>query len=481
MQFYKVDKNGLGDFGKISIKKIVKGATSTVRAVAKPVAKVGRIVAKPVAKVGIIAARPITKVGKIVAKPVVRIAKSPMAKIAASILSPAAALVAIPSLVVDVKSAQRQAANAASQMQEPDGPPVRIYLPDGSEAEIPSNYIVNGTYTENGVVWSTKPPKMVKIYSPYGETAEISEGLLVNGRYKDQAGNIWSTNYFAPSVSVAPTDVAQKVADSLTPTPVVDGPLVKVYSPDGMEGEIPSNYVVNGQYTEDGVTWTTTPPSTALQVQATPALPEPVASMVPAGMMVTPPAGTSVPDMIATSLQHQQELVPQEEVEYVTVYAPDGTEAEIARNELINGAYVEDGIVWSTTPPKNLQEQYQEDQDMNQDMNETGLTVWERIVSALSEYGPEKNLRGFGETEDETLSLIDRLTKQVQKGKAYATAGRKLVTAVKGKKSAPAPAVEVPERAASTGIPPAFVYGAAAVGVAGLGYALIKRIKSRKR
>jgi hypothetical protein len=51
----------------------------------------------------------------------------------------------------------------AEQVVEPasvmDGPLVNIYATDGSEGQIPNNYLVNGTFTdETGMVWSTKNP-----------------------------------------------------------------------------------------------------------------------------------------------------------------------------------------------------------------------------------------------------------------------------------------------------------------------------------
>ena len=70
--------------------------------------------------------------------------------------------------------------------------------------------------------------------------------------------------------AVPDTTVTQKIVDSLIPAPLVPAQAVQVqmtriYAPDGSEGEIESDQIVNGQYTEDGVVWSTTRPKPKVQ------------------------------------------------------------------------------------------------------------------------------------------------------------------------------------------------------------------------
>jgi hypothetical protein len=156
--------------------------------------------------------------------------------------------------------------------QVAEGPLVSIYLPDGSEAEIPSNYITNGIYVEDGVTWSSTPPKQITIYSPFNDEAVVPEGLLKNGQYIDEQGFTW-------------TQTRQQINN------------VTIYTANGDEAEIPSVYVKNGQYVEDGIKWSTTPPKT------------------------------------------------------VKIYSEFGDVAEVYEFMLTNGKYKDDeGYVWTTTP-----------------------------------------------------------------------------------------------------------------------------------
>jgi hypothetical protein len=434
--------NAFGDFGR-SLKKSIR---KVVSAPVKAVAKVATVVTKPVVRVATGVTRPFIRSAIGIAR------KNPLAMVGGAILGPTGAIIGS----VATKMTGASVNQGSEPVAVPDGPLVTIYAPDGSEGQIPSNYIVNGIYTADGVTWTTTAPKTVKIYSAYGDIAEVPEAMLTNGQYKDQDGNIWTTTVtvpqqiaasLAPSVSsvttptpaYAPdTTVAQKIADSLTPVVSVpqgqvvvpaqavsyDGPLVTMYSSDGRVGEIPSNYIVNGQYLEDGVLWTTIPPA------------------------------------------------PKEEP-LVTMYAPDGTEGQIPSNYVVNGKYTEDGVTWTIAPEK---------EGSNMISSASGKTIWQRIIESLASSG--KSLSGIGE-EDDTVSMLDRLTKQVEKGKAIATAGRKLVSAAKGKKNVPAATPALLDRPAGTqsmlGLPPAVVYGGATVSIAGLGYILYKLRKGKKR
>jgi len=67
-----------------------------------------------------------------------------------------------------------------------DGPLVNIYAPNGSEGQIPNNYLTNGTFTdETGMVWSTTPLK--------GATAEPTATMEIPARFSPQVDRqVWT-------------------------------------------------------------------------------------------------------------------------------------------------------------------------------------------------------------------------------------------------------------------------------------------------
>lgn len=504
--------NTFGDFGR-SLRKTISRAVS---APVKAVAKVATVVAKPVVSVAKPVARAATSITKPIARPIFRkvikpVVKNPMVKVAASLMSPAAALVAVPSLLVDIRSANRQAANAASggEVQVPDGPLVSIYAPDGSEGQIPSNYIVwqplvnrsdksVGTYTEDGVVWTTTAPPVAqqiatslapsvyptKTGQVWGYNSVTGEKTLgwkqADGTIKTGDGIVLLASdttvpqkiadSLIPALIPAPgTTVTQQIANALTPAPIVPVQAVQVsmtriFAPDGSEGEIESNQIVNGTYVEDGVIWSTTRPQQQQKAQA----------------QVT-------------------------QVKMVTIYAPDGSVGEIESDQVVNGKYTEDGVTWTTTAPV-----LKEGSSMRTSETEEAktLTFWQKILAALASGG---SLSGLG--EDPTVSQgidvitgepagaspssstsffsvdsLTKLTNKVAKVKAQAKAARKLKDVVMGKKSSPASVPALSDRSGQgqgsgglLGLPPAVVYGGATVSVAGLVYLLVKRRGKKKR
>ncbi len=409
------DDGTMGDFGRSwrkTIRNVVKAPVKVVTAVTKPVVKITSSVVKPIASVaGKIVPRQITNITKAITKPVIR-----------SVVKPAAAIISSP---FQTKKSE------ASVEVAIEAPSVTLYAPDGTEATLPGNLVVNGKYTENGVTWSTTKPAMVKIYSVYGDVAEIPETLIVSGKYTDQDGNVWTTT---------PT-VAQQVASTLTPAAGSVAPVTPVDA------------------------------SIAQKIAETLSAGPAVVSSTPVPQITVTPQ--TVTQQIANALAPVtiEPVVP--EGPMVTIYAPDGTEGEVPSNYIVNGTYTEDGIMWSTTKPE-----YEDEEVVPQ-------SFWQKFLAALK---GGNSLSGLG--EDDTVSMLERLTKQVEKGKAMATSARKLVGAVKGPKgsssAAPAPApMERTDDNTILGLPPAVVYGGATVTVAGLAYALYRmrqnKGKSKKR
>ena len=426
---------GFGDFG-FSVGRVlsapVRAVSSAVSTVTSPVTNVVRSVVSPVISAGQAITQPVVRtvmnVGQSAGQAVLKAGSkvNPMVR-AAAVFNPFTAIPAATSLAVDYTRARRsiQQANdaiAAGGGMVPDGPFVTVYSADGSQAQIPENYLSNGKYMEAGTTWSIEPPKMVTIYSAYGDQAEVPESLVTMGKYTDAEGYTWSI--VPPANENA--SVGERVAAAMIPAeepsglspaapaemqPAQEVRMATVYAADGSVGQVEENLIVNGQYTEDGVLWTTAPQA------------------------VSEDGSQTWWQKIVTALRASNER-----------YGLSGIGEDIS---MAPGADL--SSVWDN--PEN-----------------------QAAMKALSAQAPG----------GDTASMLDRLASTVTRVKATATSARRVVQAVKGKKSAPAAAGGAggADRGDSSssimGLPTPVVIGAGVVLLGGATYLVVKKMSAKR-